>query len=311
MKTNILVLGGFGFIGTNILKYIDEHLCSEYDAIVFDRTDIHPHGVTFKCVKNAYAGDFSDITLIENIFKENKIDIVFHLLSSTVPATSNNARYDVESNLVPTLNLLSVMDKYNIRNIVYTSSGGAIYGDYLQKVHNEEDAVYPKSSYGVVKLAIEKYLLAYSELYGFNSLILRLSNPFGPYHYNPKQGVVNIAIRKALHKDSFQIWGDGNGVKDYIYIKDVCSVLFKLVKKGCFTDVINVASGMALSVNDIVDYIMQEISDFSVNHVDASILDVQSFELDITKLRSLLGGYKMTSFKEGLKETIDWQKQNI
>lgn len=311
MKTNILVLGGFGFIGTNILKYIDENLYSEYNAIVFDKIDYHPHGVDFKCVQKAYAGDFSDITLIENIFIENKIDIVFHLLSSTVPATSNNARYDVESNLVPTLNLLSVMDKYNIRNIVYTSSGGAIYGDYLQKVHNEEDAVYPKSSYGVVKLAIEKYLLAYSELYGFNSLVLRLSNPFGPYHYNSKQGVVNIAIRKAIRQETFHVWGDGNGVKDYIYIKDVCCMIFKLIKNGCFTDVINIASGMALSVNDIVDYIKQEIPRFEVNYIDASILDVQSFELDITKLRSLLGGYKMFPFKEGLKETIDWQKHNL
>ena len=307
MKTNILVLGGFGFIGTNILKYIDEFLVAKYDVIVFDRFENHPHGVTFKCVKKVYVGDFSDITLIENIFKGNHVDIVIHLLSSTVPATSSNARYDVESNLVTTLNLLSIMDKYNIHDIVYSSSGGAIYGDYLQKVHNEEDAVYPKSSYGVVKLAVEKYLLAYSELYGFNSLILRLSNPFGPYHYNPKQGVINIAIRKALNNEKLQIWGDGNGIKDYIYIYDVCDVLFKLIDKGCFTGVFNVASGMALSVNDIVEQIQNEIPTFTVEHIDAALLDVQSFELDITKLRSALKGYKMTPFKDALHETIKWQ----
>ena len=169
MKT-VLVLGGFGFIGTNLLKYIDENCLDEYQVIVFDRLINHPHHIECKCVKKIYAGDFSNEINLELIFKENKIDLVIHLLSSTVPATSCNAQYDVESNLIPTLKLLAIMDRQGVRDILYFSSGGAIYGDFLQKVHNEEDAVYPKSSYGVVKLAIEKYLLSYAELYNFNSL---------------------------------------------------------------------------------------------------------------------------------------------
>ena len=214
----ILMLGGFGFISTNILKYIDENYAEEYEVIIFDRIMEHPKGVKFNCVKKVYAGDFSDETNLIQIFNENEINIVMHFLSSTVPATSNNAQFDVESNLIATLKLLGIMDKFGVKDIVYMSSGGAIYGDYLMKVHNEEDAVYPKSSYGVVKLAIEKYLLSYSELYEFNSLILRLSNPYGPYHYNNKQGIINIAIRKALAGEKVQIWGSGDGIKDYIYI---------------------------------------------------------------------------------------------
>ena len=107
-------------------------------------------------MSKVYAGDFCDETNIETIFQENGIDMVFHFLSSTVPATSCNPQYDVETNLLSTLKLLGVMNKYNVKSILYLSSGGAIYGDYLEKVHNEEDAVYPKSSYGVVKLAVEK-----------------------------------------------------------------------------------------------------------------------------------------------------------
>ena len=308
MKT-ILLLGGFGFIGTNVLKFIDRQCIDKYDVIVFDKVDHHFHNVSFNCVKKVYAGDFSDVNNIENIFADNSIDLVFHFLSSTVPATSSNARYDVESNLVATLNLLGVMDKYNVKDIVYLSSGGAIYGDHLEKVHNEEDAVYPKSSYGVVKLAIEKYLLSYAELYGFHSLILRLSNPFGPYHYNEKQGIVNIAIRRALSNNTLQIWGDGNGIKDYIFISDVCDILFKMVEDDIETGVYNVASGNALSVNDIVDAIRKYIPDFNVEHVNASVVDVQSFELDITKLRKKLGGFKMTSIDDALRQTIEWQKR--
>lgn len=305
----ILLLGGFGFIGTNVLKYIDEQVANQYKVIVFDRSLHHPHNVEFSCVENVYAGDFSDRTLIEEIFNENRIDVVFHFLSSTVPATSKNARYDVESNLIPTLDLLSIMDQHSIKDIVFLSSGGAIYGDCLQKVHSEEDAVYPKSSYGIVKLAIEKYLLSYAELYAFNTLIIRLSNPYGPYHYNLNQGVVNIAIRKALNNERFQIWGDGNGIKDYIFIVDFCHILFSLIEKEVNTGVYNVASGFSFSVNDLVESIKNEIPSFDSEHINASIVDVQSFELDITKLRNRLGVLKMTSFQEALCKTIEWQKQ--
>lgn len=310
MKT-VLVLGGYGFIGTNLIKYIDIHYAGFYQVVLFDKVFSHPYGIKFNCVTRNYAGDFSDETSIDLIFKENKIDMVVHLLSSTVPATSSNAQYDVESNLIPTLKLLAIMDKYGVKDIVYMSSGGAIYGDVLQKVHNEEDSVYPKSSYGVVKLAIEKYLLSYSELYGFHTLILRLSNPFGPYHYNSKQGVINIAIRKALANESLQIWGSGDGVKDYIYIDDVCEIIMKLVSDGVETNVYNLAASNALSVNEIVDAIRNEIPSFKTEHIDPSSSDILNFELDITKLRQRLGPLKMTPFPDALKKTIMWQINNM
>lgn len=307
MKT-IALFGGYGFIATNILKYIDRFLKGKYEVVTFDRIDKHPHGVQFDCVKASYAGDFTDETQVEKIFKLHQIDLVFHFLSNTVPATSNNSKYDVETNLLPTLNLLGIMDRYDVKDIVYLSSGGAIYGDYLNKVHNEEDAVYPKSSYGIVKLAIEKYLLSYSELYDFNTLILRLSNPFGKFHYNNKQGIVNVAIRKALNNESLQIWGDGNGIKDYIYIDDVCTIIMKLISNGVETEVYNIASGMAFSVNDIVESIQKFIPSFKVDYTEALDLDVQSFELDITKLRNKVGFFKFTSFEDALASTIEWQE---
>lgn len=306
--TTILILGGFGFIGSNVLSFIEEHLATEYEAIIFDKYKEHHHGLSFKCIKKIYAGDFSDETCIEKIFLENKIDVVLHLLSSTVPATSSNAQYDVESNLIPTLKLLKIMDRQGVKNIIYMSSGGAIYGDYLQKVHGEEDAVYPKSSYGIVKLAIEKYLLSYSELYGFNTLILRLSNPYGRYHYNDHQGIINIAIRKALKKKKLQIWGSGEGVKDYIFIDDVCDLIFRLIENGVTTNVLNIASGSSHSVNEIAATIKTLLPEFEWEHVDAAKLDVESFELDVTKLRKTLGGYRFTSFEEGVRKTKIWQE---
>lgn len=306
----ILLLGGYGFISTNLLDYIDRYAKNDYKVIIFDYFESHPHGVKFECVEKSYSGDFNDESNLIKVFQDNNIDLVLHFLSSTVPVTSNNAIYDVESNLVPTLKLLDVMRQFGVKDIMYLSSGGAIYGDTLQKVHNEEDAVYPKSSYGVVKLAIEKYLLSYSELYNFNTLILRLSNPYGPYHYNNKQGIINVAIRKALNGEKLQIWGTGDGVKDYIYIEDACRIMIQLLGNGIHTDVYNVASGHSLSVNEIAERIKAEIPLFKYEHIKESVVDVQSFELDITKLRRKLGVLNMTSFKTALKKTIDWQRNS-
>jgi len=170
-KENILILGGFGFIGTNIIKYIDNHFIDKYNVIVFDKSSYHPYGLTFKSILKIYDGDFSDELNIERVFVENDIDIVLHLLSSTVPATSKNAKFDVQSNLIPTLNLLSIMDYHKVSNIIYFSSGGAIYGEH-EKIHSETDQVFPKSSYAIVKYTIERYLLLYAELFQFNSLIV-------------------------------------------------------------------------------------------------------------------------------------------
>lgn len=306
-RQNILLLGGFGFIGTNILKYIDTCLSDQYRCVVLDRSMHHPQGVEISCISKVYTGDFSDSQLLERIFAENKIDIVVHSLSTTIPIESQNARYDVESNLLPTLDVLNCMLKYNVKNIVYISSGGAVYGNSSYK-HTEQDNVSPISSYGVVKLAIEKYILQYTQLYGIHSLILRLSNPYGPYHYNIKQGIINVAIRKSLNNETLQVWGDGNTKKDYIYIGDFVEILFYLLTNSIYCGVINVGSGKTTSIN----YIIQTIKTFGlkldVEHTNTKQLDVVDFELDITKLSSLIGEFQFTELKDGINKTIVWSK---
>ena len=306
---NILLLGGFGFLGTNILKFVDSHFVDQYHCIVFDKYSTHPHGVEFNCVTKVYAGDFSDEMLIEKIFEENSIDIVVHVLSTTIPIDSANAQYDVQSNLIPTLNVLSNMVKYNVPSIVYLSSGGAIYGSQSDYLHAETDDVFPISSYGVIKLAIEKYIMQYAQLYNIHPLIIRLSNPYGPYHYSMKQGIVNVAIHKAIIGETLSIWGDGCGKKDYIYVADFVDILFKLVHDQNFFGVVNVGNGRTASVNDIVREIQCNIPSLKCEHTQAQTFDVSNFELDITKLKTIIGKYTFTSLADGILKTIQWEKE--
>lgn len=301
----ILLLGGYGFIGSNILNYIDRNLKDEYEVVVFDKLPAHYAGLSFDCVKKSYSGDFSDNILIDNIFNEENIDVVIHSISTTVPATSFNAKYDIESNLVPTIELLNCMVKHQVYDIIYISSGGAIYGNGLNK-HTENEDVFPVSSYGVVKLSIEKYLMQYSQLYGLKPLILRLSNPYGKFHYSMKQGVVNVALASAVKEGVFSIWGDGNSPKDYIFIEDFVNIMFLLVGKNINTSVINISSNQLLSVNQIVYAVKGFIPSFKWEYKESMKLDVSRFDLDNTKLLSIIGDYNFTPFKEGLEKTYKW-----
>lgn len=308
---NILLLGGYGFIGTNIMKYIDAHNLRDYKFVVFDRFPQHLDHVHFDCVTKTYSGDFSDEYLLKQVFQENKIDIVIHSLSASVPSSSKDNAFDLQYNVLPTISLLNTMAEYGVNKIVFISSGGAIYGDhYVDKCgHREDEVLFPKSAYGVSKLVIEKYLYLYQVQYGLKSLVLRLSNPYGPYHYSQKQGIINIALERALKGESFEIWGDGEGKKDYIYIEDFCNILFQLIEKE-WKDykVLNVGSGELLSVNQIVNHIKELCPNFDWRYKDSNALDVQEFKLNLSSLNEVLN-IAMTKIGGGLAKTMDWYKK--
>lgn len=307
MKT-ILLLGGFGFIGSNILDYIDNHFPEEYKVIVFDRYSKHLDGLTFKCVEKVYAGDFSDKYLLGQIFKENKIDMVLHSLSASVPSSSVDNTFDIQNNVIPTINMLDIMTQNKVDKILFISSGGAIYGDqYVEKEgHSERDVLFPKSSYGVSKLIIEKYLYLYNIQYNIKSLILRLSNPFGPYHYSKKQGIINIALESAMQGSNFQVWGNGEGLKDYIFIEDFCKIVFNLIRQPWAPyRVLNIGSGNLLSVNQIVNAIKMMYPEFKWDYKESNQLDVSDFKLNLSLLKDFLD-WPLTSLSDGLIKTKKW-----
>ena len=304
----ILILGGFGFIGTNILKYIDLYR-KDVGVVIFDLKSSHPYGVDFKCVECTYAGDLSDIGLMNRILSEHKFDYIIHLVSSTYPLKSDNPKFDIESNLIPSVNFFRAAAEHKVENIIFISSGGAIYGQTnSEHRHVESDVAFPISSYGVVKLAIEKYLFQTAVLYPIKPLVLRLSNPFGRYHFSLKQGICNVAMRKALNGDTFTIWGDGSAKKDYFFIDDFCRILFMLIDKDINFRILNIASGNMLSVNDIMAAVKKIVPDFKWTYSQPLQTDVRHFELDTTALMRIIGSFKFTDFNVALMQTYEWLK---
>lgn len=314
-SVRILLLGGFGFLGTNLIKYIESHCPENYSVIVLDRFAHHPAGIESSVIEKVYAGDFADRQLIDRIFEENPINLVIHSLSATIPSSACDNDFDLCKNVLPTIQLLEAMRQHAVKDIVFLSSGGAVYGDIPadETGHSEKDALYPKSAYGISKAAIEKNLFQYTELHGFRVLILRPSNPYGPYHYSKKQGIINIALEKALQHETFEVWGNGNGKKDYFYVEDLSEIMIRLIEKGLAPfRIVNVGSGDLLSVNEIL-LAVQAVTDpsFSWQYKEARQSDVISFKLNLNRLYSLLPDFQPTPFQQGIEKTLAWIMKSL
>ena len=306
MVKKILIIGGFGFIGINLTEELLKR--GNYEIIIFEAKKVIKQNIHKLNDVKVYYGDFQNEKDYEIIFKENEIDIVIHLISTTVPLISNeNIIYDIHSNLENTIKLLNIMKRYQIKNIVFPSSGGTVYG-VLKGEHKESDPTTPICSYGIIKLTIEKYLYLYNHLFGINYLILRPSNPFGEYHLNTQQGLINVLLKKILKGKIIKIWGDGSVVRDFIYIKDFVKIFIDLLEKNVQNEIINIGSGQGYSINEILAIIREEIGDFPLKYEEARNVDVPHLVLNIDKLKTFID-INLIGIEEGVKKTYEWLKK--
>jgi UDP-glucose 4-epimerase len=302
MKKHCIIFGGAGFIGSHIA---DDLLERDFDVTLFDKINSS---------KKNIAGIINDVKFIEGDFN-NRVDIgkavkghdyVIHLVSSTLPADSNlNPFYDVESNLISSLNLFDACVKNNVRKIIFISSGGTVYGNPVKLPINEKHPTNPLSSYGIIKLAIEKYLGLYKNLKGLDYKILRFSNPFGE-RQNPKlaQGLITHLLYKIKHKIPIEIWGDGRIIRDYFYIKDGVKSISKAISDKSANNIYNISSGRGLSINQILDRFRRILHlNFKVKYLAARKFDVKSNILDNSLAAKYLKWKPDTEFNTALKNT--------
>jgi UDP-glucose 4-epimerase len=247
---NCIIYGGGGFIGSHLCE---ELLKQNYNVTIFDKINFAKDNlVSFKDKINIIEGDFNnEYDLLNSL---DGVDYVFHLVSSTLPASSNdNPVYDVESNLISTLRLLGDVVKRKIKKVVFVSSGGTVYGVPKDVPIAEDHSRHPICSYGITKKTIEDYLYMFNYLYGLDYTVFRLSNPYGE-RQNPlyAQGVIPVFIKKILLNEEIVIWGDGSVRRDYIYIKDAIMPLVKSLEFKSENKVFNLGSGKGYSVNELL-----------------------------------------------------------
>jgi len=299
-----LVVGGSGFIGSHLA----DHLLAQGMAVrVYDRSPERfrstPGPVDFR------QGNFDDTTSLAEALVD--VDVVYHLLSTSLPSTSNlDPAADIRGNLIGSVRLLELMRSAGVRRMVYLSSGGTIYGppetDPVSETHPER----PISSYGIVKSAIEKYILMEQHLHGLSPVILRPSNPYGPRQgHGGVQGVVGTFLWRVANGEPIQIWGDGSVVRDFIHVSDLVE-LCALCGSTDLTGIFNAGSGRGTSIQDILETVARVTGqDVVPTFKPGRGFDVPRVVLDISAIREATGWQPKIELESGVEDTWKWIRQ--
>jgi UDP-glucose 4-epimerase len=236
-----------------------------------------------------------------------KTDYLFHLASTTIPSTSNSdVVYDIDSNVSATIKMLTAAAATSIQRIVFISSGGAVYGTPQRLPISETHPTDPICSYGIHKLAIEKYLHLFRTTYGLGSVTLRVSNIYGESQ-DSHSGLGAIAhfTNSAVNGDPIEIWGDGTITRDYIHVDDVVMAVLKSVLYRGPETVLNIGTGRGTSLNEIVGMIEAQLeSRVRIVYRPARNFDVQDNLLDASRAARELSWSPTISLESGVDRMI-------
>jgi len=296
-----LVLGGGGFVGTNLCRRL---LTSGARVRAFGRSRTFADelaGVEW------HQGEFEDTVALTSAIAS--CDVVFHLIAATTPHSANlDMAGDLRHSVIPTLALLDICRSANVKRVVFISSGGTVYGAAKEIPIPETAPTDPITTYGIVKLTIEKFLALYEHLYGLSYRVLRVANPLGPFQLPAKaQGLIAMLLSRAINGRSTEIWGDGSVVRDYVFIDDVVDALQAAAVDTSAERIFNIGSGCGRSVRDIIAAIEAELgAPVPVEWSPGRPIDVPVSVLSIERARDVLGWTPKTDFTEGLRQTIRW-----
>jgi len=302
-----LVTGGAGFIGSHIVDKLIEQ--GDEVVIVDNLATGKQHNLNPKA--KFIELDISDPQTIEVVAQE-KPDRIFHLAAQALVTVSvKDPMRDADVNIKGLLHLMQGAVQAKVRKMIFSSTGGAIYGDTEQIPTPETFAARPLSPYGIAKLSCEHYLDFYREVHDIPSTVVRYSNVYGP-RQNPfgEGGAVAIFTNKLLNNESPVIFGDGTMTRDYAFVSDVVAANLKAAdssKPGPF----NIGTQSETSTEELFNKIKELIgSDLDATHEPERPGEVQRSVVDISLAKSELGWEPQVTLEEGLKSTIEAFKQN-
>lgn len=298
MNKKILIIGGNGFIGSNLAKLL---ACKEgIDTFSFDLSRPKSQVVNVHYM----VGDFFDDHVLKCAV--SGMDIVIHALSTVNPGNSNvKFMQGYGRDLLQTVKLCSMIIEQNT-NMIFLSSGGTVYGVQDMQPIQETALPVPINHYGTVKLCIENVIRTFNTQLHTKMRIARISNPYGPgQDYNKGVGFVDATLKKAILGEVLEIWGDGENVRDYIYIDDVCNMLYELIEYTGTEEVFNLSSNEGVSQNQVVALVKEIHPGVKVQYKNKRSVDVRKIVLDNAKIKSL---YKqdILEFNVGIRKYYNY-----
>ncbi len=304
----VLVTGGAGFIGSHV---VDRLLQEGHDVVVVDNL------VTGKRSNVPKAAQFYKIDIenpkLERVFRNERPSIVMHLAAQmNVRRSVDDPMFDAQVNVLGTLNVLEQASRHGARKVIFSSSGGAIYGEQQTFPAAEVHVTQPLSPYGISKLCGEHYLSYYSRLSGIQAVSLRYANVYGP-RQDPEgeAGVVSIFIQKMLHREQAVVNGNGRQTRDFVFVEDVVEA--NLMALGPEVQgIYNVGTGVETSVNDLFHLLVELTkSELKEVHGPAKKGEQARSVLDSTKIRTEMGWEPKFDLREGLRETVEFFREQI
>lgn len=272
----ILMIGGNGFIGKNLVKFLEGQQVQIYD--------ISP--CLFQGNYEYIQGDFfDDIELFKVV---DEADYIVHALSTMNPSNSN-PKYlmGYSRDLIQTVKLCERVSKSR-KGMLFLSSGGTVYGEQSIQPIPENAKLQPINHYGNVKVAIENAINVFNRHNHSNIRIARISNPYGPgQNFEKGVGFIDAVLKKAMAGESIEIWGKGNIIRDYIYIDDVCNMLKAIIEYKGEENVFNVGTGVGTSQKSVIDIVETLGLKADVHYAEARDVDVQTSILDNRRIRAL------------------------
>jgi UDP-glucose 4-epimerase len=305
----ILVTGGAGFIGSHV---VDACIAEGYEVVVVDnlstgsRENLNPRAVF-------YEADISDAHEMERIFEHERPQVVnHHAAQMDVRKSLEDPVFDATTNILGSMNLILASVKYGTGNFIYISTGGAVYGEPRYLPVDEDHPINPEAPYGISKHTVEHYLHLYGLHYNLKSTILRYPNVYGP-RQDPKgeAGVIAIFIGQMLEGTVPTIFGDGEQLRDYVYVGDIVRANLLALEKG-ETGIYNIGSGIGTSVKQLYSILSSQLS-FREPPVFARPRtgEIQRIFLNGEKARRGLGWECEIPLAKGLALTVDWFKERI
>jgi UDP-glucose 4-epimerase len=301
---NILVLGGTGFLGSQIVK----KLSGDNSVCVFS--------------PSASSYDFPNhiITVDGSIENTNSLktqiawaNIIFHFVSTTNPKTSMAYhQYDLSSNLSPLVGVLELMKSYPDKKIIFCSSGGTVYGNKKVNSISETCEKKPSTSYGLVKSLMEEYIEYFHRIFGINYLILRPANVYGlNLRSLGNQGIISTLLYNTILKKPSTFWADLNNTRDYIHIDDFTEAVMGLLNYSAF-GIYNIGSGSGTSLKQIIDAVQVTCETEVKFHMAEKLIKDESYNvLDIDKIKSLTGWRPVIGIEQGVNMVYNQMKLQL
>lgn len=296
---NILILGGGGFIGRALATRLSAcgHTVTCVDTVETGPIDQNVTEVV---------ADLTDASKLVSLL--HTCDTIVHLASATTPASSaNHPTQEAQHNLAPTLQFLEMLPSSRSVHLLFLSSGGTVYGAPEQLPATELAPLLPQSYHAAGKIALEAFLGAYRYLSGHCITILRPSNIYGPGQpLRPGFGIVRHILENVRRGRPVTVWGDGENIRDYLYIDDMVAACQRLIEQGNANATFNLGAGVGTSINGLLKTIEQVIEqEVAVEYFPARAADVRAIVLDSTKLREVTGWEPQIDLAEGIRRT--WQ----